>query len=433
MLRMGGLHRARPRTHASAVLALAALGLIAAGCGGGSPRSTGPPTVTSGSGSEPAIPGVSYASGQGAPYLSTKGAPRRLSGSGIGPLGGNLQTAATAAGTQAGKAAGPKITKPLGLKVGYIDIIGGIESADRAHNSMRSAFLHLGAKWLYCDGAGNPQKWVSCGQSLLAQGVNVLAYTGIDPSSIPAVIQEAKQKGVPVVDCCGQIGPGASAQFAPDESLNGKVLAAYLKAKLATQPGAQDILAIDYPAPWATLRTDQLKILAKQDADLKVVRSVTSDPTNLVAGTRKQVNDELTADPNLKAIWVAFDTAGQVAGQTVRSKFPGKQFPDKPLVVTFHADPSTQPLLASHAIDAVVDNNYDVTAWEVANAVAEHVARHTPFPPYTTSASYPGIGNPLAYQIVTAANLPPAGRYVAPKVDAVSYFVAKWKAEGFGR
>jgi ABC-type sugar transport system substrate-binding protein len=383
---------------------------------------------------EPTIPGVGYAAkGVGAPYLPTKGAPRRLSGYGIGPFGGTLQAKAIVAGTKAGKAAGKKITKPLGLKVGYLDIIGGIESADRADNAMRNAFQHLGAKWIYCDGAGNPTKWVSCGQSLLAQGVNVLAYTGIDPSSIPAVVSEAKAKGVPIVDCCGQIGPGAQAQFAPDEAYNGQVLAAYLKAKLANQPGTQDILSLDYPAPWATLRTDQLKALVAKDSHLKIALAANTDPTNLVAGTQKQVNDELTADPNLKAIWVSFDTVGQVAGQVVQSKFAGKTFPNKPLVVTFHADPSTQPLLASHAIDAVVDNNYDTTAWEVANAVAEKFARKTAFPAYTVKASYPGLGNPLGYQIVTGANLPPKGTYVRPAVDAVSYFIAKWKAEGFGK
>ena len=384
---------------------------------------------------EPAIPGVGYApAGQGAPYLPTKGAPRRLSGYGIGPLGGTLQAKAVAAGTKAGVAAGKKITKPLGLKVGYLDIIGGIESADRADNAMRNAFQHLGAKWVYCDGAGNPTKWVTCGQSLIAQGVNVIALTGIDPSTIPAVVTAAKAKNIPIVDCCGTVGPGFAAQFAPDESYNGQVLTAYLKAKLASQPGVQDILSIDYPAPWATQRTDQLKAAVNKDPQhLKIALAATTDPTNLVAGTQKQVSDELTADPNLKAIWISFDTVGQVAGQVVQSKFAGKTFPNKPLVVTFHADPSTQPLLKSHAIDAVVDNNYDTTAWEVADATAEFFARHKAFPAYTVAASYPGLGNPLGYQIVTGANLPPKGTYVRPAADAVSYFITKWKTEGFGK
>ena len=133
----------------------------------------------------------------------------------------------------------------------------------------------------------------------------------------------------------------------------------------------------------------------KNSSKLKISVSATTDPTNLIAGTQKLVSDALTADPNTKAIWVSFDTAGQAAGQTVASKYAGKTFPNKPLVVTFHADPSTQGLMRSGGIDAVVDNNYDATAWELANATIEHFVRETPFPPYGTSFKYPGIGDPL--------------------------------------
>jgi ABC-type sugar transport system substrate-binding protein len=381
---------------------------------------------------EPSVAGASYATGQGAPYLSTAGAPRRLSGFGIGPLGGTLGKAAAKAGAAAGKAAGPKVG-PLHLTVGYLDIIGGIESADRVDNSARTAFKHLGAKWLYCDGQGTPTKWVTCGNSLIAQGANVIVLTGIDPSSIPAVVQAAKTKNIPIVDYGGTVGPGFAAQMAPNETKAGQVLAAYLKAKLDTQSGTSDILSIDYPAPWAQQRTAELKKVVAGDSKLKIAASATSDPTNLIAGTQKTVGDELTADPNLKAIWVAFDTAGQAAGQVVASRYAGKTFPDKPLVVTFHADPSTQALMHQGAIDAVVDVNYDATAWEIADAVAEHFARGKAFPAYGTSFKYPGIGDPLAYQIVTPSNLPPANRYVAPKVDTDTYFITKWKTEGFGK
>ncbi len=381
---------------------------------------------------EPNVPGAIYATGQGAPYLSTAGAPRKMSGVGIGPIGGALGKAAVKAGKAAGKAAGSH-PKPFHLVVGYLDIIGGIESADRVDNSARSAFKHLGAKWIYCDGAGTPTKWVTCGNSLLAQGVNVIVLTGIDPSTIPAVVDAAKAKNVPIVDFGGTVGPGFAAQFAPDESKSGKILASYLAAKLGTQPGTSNILSLDYPAPWAQQRTAELKTTVAGDSKLKISVSATTDPTNLIAGTQKTVNDELTADPSLKGIWVSFDSAGQAAGQVVASRFSGKSFPNKPLVVTFHADPSTQALMRAHAIDAVVDVNYDATAWELADAVAEHFARGKAFPKYGTSFKYPGIGDPLSYQIVTSANLPPAGKYTAPKVDTVTYFVTKWKTEGFGK
>jgi ABC-type sugar transport system substrate-binding protein len=381
---------------------------------------------------EPNVPGATYASGLGAPYLSTKGAPRRLAGAGIGAIGGALGKAAREAGVRAGRAAGPRVT-PLKLRVGYLDIIGGIESADRAHNSLRVAFQRLGSTWLYCDGQGTPTKWVTCGNSLLAQNIDVLAVTGIDPSSIPSVVKAAKAKNVPIVDFGGTVGPGYAAQFAPNEGKNGEILAAYLKAKLASQEGTSNIVAIDYPAPWAQERTAKLKALVAANPNLKITVSATTDPTNLIAGTQKIVSDALTADPNVKAIWVSFDTAGQAAGQVVASRFPGKTFPERPLVVTFHADPSTQVLMRRGAIDAVVDNNYDATAWQLADAVAQFFARKKPFPKYGVSFRYPGIGDPLAYEIVTRGNLPPPRRYVAPKVDVVTYFTTKWRTEGLIR
>jgi ABC-type sugar transport system substrate-binding protein len=377
---------------------------------------------------EPTVAGATYATGQGAPYLPTTGAPRKMAGDGIGPMSGAVKAQAVKAGTAAGKAAGKGTLKHL--TVGYLDIIGGIESADRVDNSLRNAFQHLGAKWVYCDGQGSPQKWATCGNSLISQGVDIIALTGIDPSTIPSVVSAAKGKNIPIVDFGGTVGPGFATQLAPNEIKAGQVLAAYLKAKLSSQSGTSDVLTLAYPTSWAQQRTAQLTKALGGSANIK---KASTDPTNLIAGTQKTVNDELTADPNLKAIWADFDTAGQAAGQAVASRFAGKKFPDKPLLVTFHADPSTQGLMRSGAIDAVVDVNYDATAWELADAVAEHYAHNKPWPKYTSSVKYPGIGDPLSYQIVTGANLPPAKNYVAPKVDVVSYFTAKWKAEGFGK
>jgi ABC-type sugar transport system substrate-binding protein len=379
---------------------------------------------------EPVVPGATYASGLGAPTLTAAGAPRKMAGLGIGAIGGKLGQYAKTQGAKAGKAAGPKL-KPKPLRVGYLDIIGGIESADRVDNSLRVAFKTLGATWIYCDGQGSPAKWATCGNTLLAQKIDVLALTGIDPSTIPSVVAAAKAKKVPIVDFGGEVGPGYAAAFAPNEAKNGRILASYLKAKLASQSGQQSIISIDYPASWAQTRTKQLKaMVAANSSKLKISTNATTDPTNLIAGTQKIVSDALTADPNAKAIWVSFDTAGQAAGQTVSSKYAGKKFPDKPLVVTFHADPSTQSLMRKGGIDAVVDNNYDATAWELADAVIEHFARGKAFPAYTTGAKYPGIGDPLAYTIVTKGNLPKPGLYVAPPVDVVTYFVTKWKTEG---
>ena len=99
----------------------------------------------------------------------------------------------------------------------------------------------------------------------------MLALTGIDPSTIPSVVQAAKAKGMPIVDFGGTVGPGYAAQFAPNEVKNGQILAAYLKAKLASQSGVSSIVSIDYPAPWAQQRTAQLKsMVARNSSKMKI-------------------------------------------------------------------------------------------------------------------------------------------------------------------
>src|SRR5205823_2620793 len=109
-----------------------------------------------------------------------------------------------------------------------------------------------------------------------------------------------KAKHIPAIQCCGGVGPGFNVSFAPKETFAGALLAKYLQAKLKSQSGTQDILALDYPAPWAADRTKALKAMVAQDSHFKVVATATTDPTNIVEGTRKQVTDELTAHPSLK-------------------------------------------------------------------------------------------------------------------------------------
>ena len=52
---------------------------------------------------EPVVPGATYASGLGAPYLTTKGAPRKLAGAGIGAIGGKMGQAAAKAALPPGE------------------------------------------------------------------------------------------------------------------------------------------------------------------------------------------------------------------------------------------------------------------------------------------------------------------------------------------
>lgn len=349
---------------------------------------------------------------------------------GVGPVTGTAEAKqAVAWGTAAGKALG-KVKNAPHITVGYLDILAGIESATRVENTVRQALKAVGYKMLYCNGAGTPAGWNTCGHTLLAEGAKAIIESSIDPSSIPTVLQEAKAKNVPIIETGGAVPTGLSAAFYPNDAEAGRILAEGLLAKLGT--GSGEIAVETYPTPWGQERTQQIENAIK-GTKLKIVATTVTDPSNLVAGTQKWVTDVLTAYPNLKAFWFTFDSPGQVGADVVATRYPGKSYPNAPGVFTFHADPATQVLMRKGAVTEVVDVNYDLASWEAVNALAEYEARHTPLPGNQEDPSYPGIGDPYSYQLVTKATLPPPGDYVAPRKDGVSYFLAKWKAEGLGK
>ena len=356
-------------------------------------------------------------------------APSDVNGS-TGIVAGTGARAASAkkAGEKAAAAAGGTAKLPAGEKIGFVNIVGGLPPADRLQWATQTALAFAGYKTVTCDGKGDPATMSTCFNTLLSQNVNAIFTNGVSPSVVAAPLRQAKSKGVPVIDVGGIVGPGYDANYAPDESRLGKVMAAYLVKKLDGLGGQADVAVHDFPAPWGALRTQQFTKAIAGDSHIKVTAKATTDAANVVQGTKKTVTDELTQNPNLKAFWFAWDTAGQAGGQVIGSKFAGKSFPDRPLVVTFHADPGTQQLIKSGAIDAVADVPYDIGAWVGVDQLLEHLARGTKLSG-ELQPSYPGVGSLYDYPIVTKDNLPTQGKYIEPKVDVVSFFEAKWNKE----
>jgi ABC-type sugar transport system substrate-binding protein len=417
-----------------AVLALAAI-LLVAGCGGGSSSSSSTATEateepaetseeTTGEGGEEEGGETSNAALEGANYLSEGD-----TGGGIRPQGGAEQEKAEEAGTKAGEEAKPA-KLPEG-KIGIINFLNGIESSDRLADSTTFAAAQLGWTSTVCDGKGTPSAFVACGNSLLAEGVSAIVAIAIESGQITPVIQKAESKGIPVI----QVGGGGvplgtfNGNYGPNEAKAGELLTEALFEKLdGLEEEPVEINIHNFPAKWGSVRTEQLENALEGQSKIKVNQEVVTDAANLVPYTRSTVTTQITQNPNVKAYWFTFDTTGQVGGQTIQSKYPGKEFPEKPLVVTFHGDLATLQLIESGAIDMESDVNYDAAVWEGIDGIAEELARKEPMST-ENQPKYPGIGDPFTYQIVDKENLPEAGQLVMPKWDVPSYFIAKWKAE----
>ena len=265
-------------------------------------------------------------------------------------------------------------------------------------------------------------------QSLLNQNVDAILTTGVDPPAVAAPLRKAKAEGIPWVSVAGETLPGYDGTYGPDDRHTGDVLSEYLIEQMNSVGGDVDIAVHDFPIPSIAVRTEELKRQLKDHPNIKIAAETTSDAANLIEGTRKTVTDQLTADPNLKGFWFAFDTAGQAGAQAVAAKFPGKEFPERPLVTTFHADPATQDLIRGGQVDAVADVAYDIGSWVGVDQLLEFFARDKK-PDQNPRPEYPGVGDLYTTVIVTKDNLPPEGKYVAAETDVPSFFESKWATE----
>jgi ABC-type sugar transport system substrate-binding protein len=350
-------------------------------------------------------------------------------GEGIRAGTGSRAEVAAAAGKKAASEAGDPVPIGAPKTIGIINFLNGIESSDRLASTTKVASKALGWKTIQCDGKGTPAVFVTCGNSLLDRKVDAIVEIAIEPSQIQPVLTKAKSQGVPVIQVGGGAVPNGDldGNYGPDEAKAGQVLTDALLAKLKGVPNAT-IIDHDFPASWAKTRTDQLRNALKTDSSVKLVADTTTDAANLVQFTRKTVTDQLTQHPDVKAFWMAFDTVGQVGGQVVAAKYKGKTFPDRPLVATFHADLGTLDLMRKGDIDMTSEANYDAGVWIGIDQLAEFFTRQKE-PSKENQPTYPVVGDLFSYKIVDKTNLPPAGQYVAPKVDVPTYFASKWKAE----
>ena len=177
---------------------------------------------------------------------------------GLGVETGPVHDAAVAAGQKAATEAGGKATLPPGKTIGFLQIVGGIESADRVANATKAALANVGYKMVLCDGKGDPTKWVSCGNSLIDQGADGIITTGVDPQSVAGPLKKAKAKGIPWISVAGVTAPGYDGSYGPDDRHTGQVLADYLINKVNGAGGGK-IAIHDFPIPSITVRTEELR------------------------------------------------------------------------------------------------------------------------------------------------------------------------------
>lgn len=349
------------------------------------------------------------------------------SGSSSGTSDGTAKSGSISAEIQkraetAAAAAGKPVSVPK-IKIGYLRYVAQAPADIRIFDAAEKAAKTLGWEVIQCDGQGDPVKMATCGNTLLDQKIDVLLTDGIPQTIIASALQRAKSMGVPAVYSGGSqdVADMYNAGYVPPDGEMGKVLADYVAEQVKKKPG--DVIVQGFPTGWGVERVDALKATG-----VKIATEVDADATNLIQGTQQQIAAQLNRHSDASAVWITFDTAVLGASQALDAKYPGKSFPDRPLLVTFYGNAPTLQMIGQGKVDAAIENSLEWSSWVAMDQIAELVARKTPM----STELRPNYGEGLDFwrpTLVTKDNLPAAGELLKPPVDFEGFFTAKWATE----
>lgn len=328
--------------------------------------------------------------------------------------------------------AGPAVELPR-QTIGILQLNAQAEVAFRIAEGARIPAERLGWDVVVCDSLGDPARMASCSESLLNQGVDAILTVAIEPAPVMAQLRRAEEEGVLWLTLGGGTTPSEliSAQYAPLETEMSDLLHTFLIEQMAQLPGDEHTMAIStFSQVWAgKARSDDL-YADLEGTNITVVDEHVSDLANQIADARQSVTSQLTAFPNVAALYGTANYTVPVMGQLVAQRFPGADFPDRPLVLGYLDDLVNLDAVRRGQVDAIATMRLDAASYVAIDQLAQHFARGTDLDPdaYLESESVYGIDLREA-TLVTADNLPPEGDYVEPAADFISFFNAKWEAE----
>lgn len=331
----------------------------------------------------------------------------------------------------------PKAEMPK-KKIGILQLNAQAEVAFRIAEGARIPAEKLGWEVIVCDSLGDPARMASCGDSLLNQGVDAILTVAIEPAPIMAQLRKAKEKNVLWITLGGGTTPNdlITAEYAPLETEMSNLLHAYIIKQLEKRPGDTKEMAISTfsQVRAGKARSDDLYEDLK-GTNIKVVDEHVSDLANQIADARQSVTSQLTAFPEVDALLGTANYVVPVMGQLVAQRYPGKQFPDRPLVVGYLDDLVNLDSIRKGQTDAIATMRLDAASYVGIDQLAQYFARGTKLNPDAYLKSQEVYGMDLREAtLVTKENLPVEGQYIEPAGDFIMFFENKWNAEyGVGK
>ncbi|MGW3151555.1 sugar ABC transporter substrate-binding protein [Streptomyces sp. NPDC001177] len=319
-------------------------------------------------------------------------------------------------------------------KVGFLQLNAQAEVAARIEKGAKDAAAAIGWDFVSCDSQGNPSKMASCGSSLLNQGSDVILSVAIEPAAVTAQMRRARAEGIPWIGVGGAATPNPlfTAQYAPHETEMASLIDTYVFDQLPKRNKAKSSIAMSTfsSVRAGKARSDALIGAVRERPTIRIVDTHEDDLANQIEDARSWATTMLTEHPDVDAVLGTADYSLPVTAAVVAAKFPGKKYPDRPLVVGYLDDLINLDAIRRGQADALATMRLDTESWIAVDQAAEFFSRKKPFSPgaYADSAHVYGLTFNDAV-LITKDNLPGKGRYVEPKEDFTTFFTDKWAAE----
>ena len=322
-------------------------------------------------------------------------------------------------------AAGEVVELPH-IHAGYLQWIYADEAGKRIEDAAKEAIEFLGWEFSTCDAGGDPAQMPICGNQLLDQGVEVIFTDGIPEAFIADVLERAAADGVPVISAGGEVEPRDHyiASYASDDTDLGTKLAEWAVEQF---PDGGNLIVQTFPAAWSAKRQAGLAA-AIAGTGITIVDTWEVDPTNMVEGTAADVTTKL-AQYDVDGVWIDFSVASIGAANAIGALYPDGDEPDRPLLMTFYANPTGVEDIRAGRLDAAVDEKLEWQSWAQADAIAQLLARDEQ-PSQERAPLFGGLQF-SSRQVVTIDTIPATGTEVPPPPpgDYEEFFRTKWCAE----
>lgn len=369
---------------------------------------------------------------------TSNAASDRPTASGEGENAADRRRRAVEAGRAAAKKTGDLAKEdPVSVppkKLGILVVYANNETAIDMRDAVKAASAVLGWQTLDCDAEGNPARMATCAESLLNQNVDALVSMTTESAPIAKQLARAKAAGIPTISFGGNVTPNPlfTVQYGLDETKLSHLVNRYLIEQLE-QAGDEPTIALQsFPHVYLGKQREEALRQDVAETGVEIVDMHQSDLANVADDARRATESQLTANPELDAIWVGVNFGFPHVGQVVSSRNGGKSFPERPLVVGFVDDSINLDALRKGWGDAVATHPYSPQGWIVVDQLAERFARERPFEPDAMQRSEELYGlDFFEASLVTQDTVPPAPQRVPLPEDPEAFFEAKW-AQEFG-